>query len=91
MQSRAMSFIEAASQTAAGYFIALGAQFIIYPMMGIPVSITQNLILCTAFTSISVVRNYIFRRFSNHIGERLVLALARLALALRRAFNGWGR
>jgi len=37
-------------------------QLIIYPMMGIPVTFSQNLIITAVFFAVSIVRGYAVRR-----------------------------
>ena len=65
MQTKKYSFYESCVQTCIGFVIAILAQLIIYPFMGIPVTFSQNLQLTCIFTVVSIARGYIVRRFFN--------------------------
>lgn len=65
MQTRKHSFIESWTNLAIGYLIALVAQFLVYPALGIPVSVGQNFVIVTIFTALSLVRSYTIRRWFN--------------------------
>ena len=62
MQKRRTSFLEAITNTAAGFIISLLIQLIIYPVMKIDVAIQQNLIITCVFTVASIARGYCIRR-----------------------------
>jgi len=61
-QSKQKSFIESTVQT----IICLGAsiliQIILYPLMGISVTLSQNIIITMVFFSVSIIRGYFIRR-----------------------------
>ena len=65
MQSRKMSLIESIANVVLGYLIALASQMIIFPMFGIYVSLTDNLLIGVLFTVVSLVRSYTLRRLFN--------------------------
>lgn len=67
MQSRRMSFIESCVNVAIGYLVALGGQMIVFPLVGLTVSLTQNLTIGAAFTVISIARSYCVRRMFNRL------------------------
>ena len=67
MQSKKMSLIETLSSVAIGYIISLAAQMIIFPIFGIEVSLTDNLIIGLFFTVASIIRGYYVRRLFNWI------------------------
>jgi hypothetical protein len=69
-QSRSMSLIESASNVAVGYLVALAAQLIVFPSLGIAVSLSQNLIIGLIFTAVSIARSYVMRRVFNSIHLR---------------------
>jgi membrane protein implicated in regulation of membrane protease activity len=69
-QSKKMSIVEAVANNAIAFGISLAAQMVIYPLMGIPVTFKQNIVLILIFTAISIVRNYYVRRMFNRIHER---------------------
>ena len=66
MQSKKGAFYEAVWHTSIGYAVALAGQFFIYPLMGIPVSTSQNLVIGAFFVSLSLLRSYVIRRVSNY-------------------------
>ncbi len=69
MQSRRMSAIEAIANVLVGYGVAVLAQFAIFPLFGIAVSIGDNLAIGAAFTVVSLARSYAVRRLFNAIRE----------------------
>ena len=64
-QSRKKSFIEAVTNTVAGLVTSFLIQIVIYPLMGIPVSINQNIVITFVFFVASIVRSYLIRRVFN--------------------------
>lgn len=65
MQSKRNSFIESAVQTFIGLAVSFLIQLIIYPLLSIPVSIGQNVIITLVFTVVSIIRGYLVRRLFN--------------------------
>ena len=61
-QTKQKSFIESVIQTIIGLGTSILIQVILYPMMGIPVTFTQNLIITLVFFTVSIVRGYFVRR-----------------------------
>src|SRR5687767_1889139 len=61
-QSRAMSLVEAATNVVVGFLLALATQFAVFPWLGLTVSMTDNLLIGSVFTVISIVRSYMLRR-----------------------------
>jgi len=64
-QSKKHSAYESIMNIVIGMFIALGAQLIIFPTLGIAVTLDQNIIIMLFFTVISFCRSYLIRRFWN--------------------------
>ena len=64
-QSKLDSLIEALLSTFIGFVVSFTANLVLMPMLGIPVSLSQNFILTVAFTFVSVARSYLVRRFAN--------------------------
>ena len=64
-QSKLDSLIEALLSTFIGFIVSFTANLILMPMLGIPVSLSQNFILTVAFTFVSVARSYFLRRWAN--------------------------
>lgn len=65
MQSKRHSFIEAVANVAVGYFVAVVSQLVIFPMFGIVVPLSDNLMIGAFFTIISLARSYALRRIFN--------------------------
>lgn len=51
--------------TSIGYGVALLSQIAIFPMFGIYVPLSSNLLIGAWFTAISLVRSYVIRRWFN--------------------------
>lgn len=64
-QTKKKSLIEAVSGTIIGLISSFIIQMIIYPLLDIPVTISQNLIITTVFFIMSIFRGYTIRRFFN--------------------------
>lgn len=67
MQTRLQSLIEAWANVAIGYFVALAAQLIVFPLYDIDVSMSQNIQIGLIFTAVSIARNYVLRRLFNRL------------------------
>lgn len=66
-QSRRMSLIEAATNTIVGYALAVGTQFVVFPLFGLEASMSAHLGIGAAFVFVSLVRSYVFRRAFNRL------------------------
>ena len=64
-QPHRWSMIESAVNVTVGYALALVGQLIVYPLMGIPVTFKQNLLIGAIFLLIGLTRAYLLRRFFN--------------------------
>jgi hypothetical protein len=67
MQTRTQSLLESMANIAIGYLVALGAQLVVFPALGIAVSLEQNLLLGAIFTAVSLARSYCVRRLFNRL------------------------
>lgn len=67
MQNKKFSAIEAITNTVVGLLTSFGIQLIIYPVMDIPVSINQNIVITIVFFIASFIRGYLLRRLFNKI------------------------
>jgi len=67
MQTRLQSLIESVANVAIGYCVALLAQFAVFPLYGMEVSLAVNLQIGLWFTAISIARSYCVRRAFNWI------------------------
>lgn len=63
MQSKKHSLIESVTNIAVGYTIALCTQLVVFPLVGVEVSIGQNLMIGGYFTVVSLIRSYVIRRW----------------------------
>jgi hypothetical protein len=57
--------IEAVANVVIGYWIAVGAQMLIFPMFGVNLPLADNLMIGVLFTAVSLVRSYCLRRAFN--------------------------
>ena len=64
-QSKKNSLIETVTQTVIGLGTSILIQVIIYPLMGIPVTLFQNVIITIVFFVVSILRGYLIRRLFN--------------------------
>ena len=62
MQSRRMSFVEAVTNVAIGYGVAVGTQILVFPLFGFDPGVGDNLIIGAIFTGVSLIRSYTLRR-----------------------------
>ncbi|MBL4761418.1 MAG: hypothetical protein JKY93_01810 [Gammaproteobacteria bacterium] len=65
MQTRLQSAIEAVMNIIIGFTINMMANFLIFPLFGWEISLSQNLTLGVIYTLISFGRSYTLRRFYN--------------------------
>ncbi len=70
-QTRRHSLIESAANVAIGYGVAIASQIAIFPMFGIHIRLSDNLLIGLWFTAISIVRSYALRRWFNKITRRV--------------------
>lgn len=69
-QSWSMSLVEALTNVVAGYFLALMTQITVFPLFGMQVSLTDNVMLGGIFTLVSLVRSFVLRRLFEVILKR---------------------
>jgi hypothetical protein len=69
-QSRTMSLVEAATNVLVGFLLALLTQIAIFPIFGLTISTTDNLLISGVFTAVSIVRGYALRRMFEAAGRR---------------------
>lgn len=65
MQSRFMSFVESLANILVGFGVAILSQVIVFPIFGIHVPFVTNLWIGLWFTVISLIRQFILRRYFN--------------------------
>jgi hypothetical protein len=61
-QSRLMSLVESLANVLVGYGVAVATQMAVFPLFGLAVTITENLLIGLIFTAVSIVRSYALRR-----------------------------
>ncbi len=83
-QSRFMSMLESVINIAVGFGISLGAQILILPLLGVTISLAQNLHFAVIMTVISIARSYVLRRVFEALHIRRPLSpFMRAAIAER--------
>jgi hypothetical protein len=70
VQSRGESMLEAGTNVAFGYFLAIATQAVIYPVFGIRTTFATDASLAAVFTCVSLLRSYIVRRAFEAYGRR---------------------
>lgn len=65
-----MSIAEAATNTLTGLVVSFGIQVLIYPFLGIEVSVNQNIFITFVFFLASLIRGYLVRRFFNKLKNK---------------------
>lgn len=61
-QSWRMSLVEAATNTAVGYALAVGTQLVVFPFYGLDAALPQHLGIAAVFVVVSLLRSYALRR-----------------------------
>lgn len=65
MQTKRQSLAEGIINIFIGYIINFMVQLIVFPLVGLSVSINQNLMIGVLFTASSLARQYFIRRYFN--------------------------
>ena len=71
-QSRAMSFVEAATNVIVGYVLAILTQLAVFPWFGIEAALSEHLAIGLVFVGVSLARGYVLRRIFELLGRRWV-------------------
>ena len=61
-QSRLMFLVESLANVLVGYGVAVATQMLVFPLFGLAVTISENLLIGLIFTAVSIVRSYALRR-----------------------------
>ena len=61
-QSRRMSLIEAITNVAVGYALAVVTQMLVFPWFGLKASLGEHLAIGSVFVAVSLARGYLLRR-----------------------------
>ena len=83
-QSRSASLTEAVLNTLAGFGISLAAQWFFLPLLGVAISLHQNLIFALIMTVISIARTFVLRRVFEFLHIRTPMTPAMLAVIAER-------
>lgn len=67
MQSRWMSLLESLTNIIVGYGVAVLTQVTVFPLFGLNASLSDNLLLGSVFTFVSLIRSYALRRVFNAV------------------------
>ena len=62
-----MSATEATVNVLVGYWVAVGAQMVVFPLFGVSASLRANLGIGAIFTIVSLLRSYALRRLFERI------------------------
>jgi len=68
-QTRSMSLLESIANTGAGFLVSLVLQILLFSVMAIETTTSQNLLMSGVFTVASLVRGYLMRRLFLHWEE----------------------
>ncbi|MCC2521045.1 DUF7220 family protein [Vibrio coralliilyticus] len=74
MQSKKQSLIESVINVVIGYVVALLSQLTIFPLFGVHLPLTDNLLIGAFFTIVSITRSYVIRRLFNRKYSRNPIA-----------------
>ena len=92
-QTRLASLLESCGSTATGFVLALVAQAIFWPVLGVHISAAQNLISVGIMTVLSVGRSFVWRRLMESLHVRRPLSPAMQAVIAERfrqiEVEGW--
>jgi hypothetical protein len=69
-QSRMESFAEAVFNVSVGFVVAMATQLLVFPVFGIHIGISENILIGVIFTAVSIVRSYAVRRLFNWFGVK---------------------
>lgn len=64
-QSRRASLAESAANVVIGYLVAVLSQMVVFPLVGIQATLSQNILSGFWFAGISLARGYVVRRVFN--------------------------
>lgn len=92
-QSRGMSLLESVINIVVGFGISLGAQIVFLPLLGVEITLHQNLAFAGIMTVISIARSYALRRVFEALHIRHPISPFMLAVIAERRrqieVEGW--
>jgi len=69
-QTKKQSLMEIGVNTVIGFTLSVAIQMIIYPLMGLDVSIGENIYITLIFMVVGILRSYLVRRAFNRWHNR---------------------
>ena len=67
-QSRTHAMSEAVANVILGYGLAVALQLLLFPAIGLQISVLQSMKIGVLFTVVSLLRSYVLRRLFNRLG-----------------------
>lgn len=65
MQTKKQSFVESLTNVTVGFLVTILSLHILFPILGIENHTGKNTLITTYLTVLSILRNYIIRRYFN--------------------------
>jgi hypothetical protein len=92
-QTRLMSFLESTISTVVGFGVSFAAQVVFLPLLGVAVTLTQNVAFALIMTAISIGRGFLLRRLFEALHIRHPISPFMLAVLAemrrQREVEGW--
>lgn len=70
-QSRSASILETVAGTATGFVLSIWVQRLLFPALGHDLALTENMVVASVFTAVSLLRGYVVRRTFNVLRDQL--------------------
>ena len=70
-QSRSASLFETLTSTVFGFILSVAVQCALFPVMGHDFAFTENMVVASVFTAVSILRGYTVRRVFNALRDQL--------------------
>ncbi|WP_041963444.1 DUF7220 family protein [Sulfurospirillum cavolei] len=66
-QSKRASLLESLANTFSGFLLSIAVGYFVFPMFGMPQSLSSSFWITVVFTVVSIGRNYVVRRVFNFL------------------------
>jgi hypothetical protein len=70
-QSRSASAFETLTGTVTGFVLSIWVQRLLFPAIGHDLALTENMVVASVFTAVSLLRGYVVRRTFNALRDQL--------------------
>lgn len=70
-QSRSTSFFETLTGTVLGFILSVAVQRALFPALGHDFAFSENMVVASVFTVVSILRGYTVRRVFNALRDQL--------------------